>query len=355
MATVNKTIADIFAHEDLERSVLIGYYGGGNFGDELLLEVLMNLFANRGVKSLTVTYQRPERYATYHHEFGYPRIDMADKRSVLKAIFKNKNIVIGGGGLWGLDVNPNIFVLSSLLFVSRFLLRKRIYLLGVGYYGSTSRLGHVSAWLAGKSASHIVVRDQESFENFEEISRHVALDTDIAYQLSSLELASYEQDLDVLNQTIPVNGQTLFITLRRFKSHQNNTYTKRIESCLANNRDMAIIVALMEPRDVDPVGYKLISQWQRQYKNIQVADFAYNPLALFLFFKQHKEYLALIGPQFHCIITALLTGVPFLPITYDNKVLELLKQTTKAHPIQINDLSQDALQTFVNDFKRTSE
>ncbi|MBC7942950.1 polysaccharide pyruvyl transferase family protein [Candidatus Saccharibacteria bacterium] len=352
---MNKTITDIFAQEDLDRSVLIGYYGGGNFGDELLLEVLMNLFAKRGVGSLTVTYQHPERYATYHHEFGYPRIDMADKLSVFKAIVKNRNIVIGGGGLWGLDVNTNIFVLSSLLFFSRFVLRKRVYLLGVGYYNSTTRLGHVSAWLAGKSANYIVSRDQESLSNFSRVNRHVALDMDIAYQLPQLGLAPYQQDCKTLNHAAPAAGKTLFISLRRFKPHQAASYTKQIETCLANNQDLTIIVALMEPRDVDPTGYKLISKWQRQYNNVRTLEFTYNPFALFLYFKKHSKHMALIGPQFHCIITALLTGVPFLPITYDNKVLELLKNATRAQPIPIDDLSQNMVQLFINDFKRSAQ
>lgn len=352
---MSKTIADIFNTEDLEDSLLIGYYGGGNFGDELLLEVLMNLFTRRGVKSLTVTYQHPQRYKTYHHEFNYQRIDMANKLAVLRSVLKNKNIVIGGGGLWGLDVNPNIFLLSSLLFVSHFILRKRVYLLGVGYYSSTSRLGHLSAWLAGKSASHIVVRDQESLRHFKKISRHVTLDSDIAFQIPALDLAAYDRDRMQLDEAITITDTTLIITLRRFKPHQQNDYTKLIESCLTDNPDMPIIVGLLEPRAVDAEHYSLLVHWKAQYPNVQIIDFSYNPLALFLFFRQHHTQLALISPQFHAIIMALLTNVPFLPVVYDNKVIELLKQKTSSRPIQISDLTQGDLQSFIDNVKRLTE
>lgn len=352
---MNKTVADIFAKENLEHSVLIGYYGGGNYGDELLLEVLMNLFSQRDIHSLTITYQHMERYSTYHHRFGYKRIDMADKAAVIKAILKNKNIVIGGGGLWGLDVNPNIFLLSSLLFASRFLFRKRIYLLGVGYYNSTSKLGHISAWLAGKAANRIVVRDKEALQNFKKINKHISLDTDIAWAIPNLNLKPYARDLAVLDDTLQVTEDTLFITLRRFKSHQANSYVDHIEACLKANQNKNIIVGLMEPQDVDPEGYELMSKWQQQYDNVQIIDFTYNPLALFLFFKKHRRQLAFIGPQFHVILTAHLTGVPFLPLAYDNKVLELLKTITSATPLSINDISQDNLQAFVNNPGRNTQ
>lgn len=352
---MNKTIADIFKQENLEHSVLIGYYGGGNYGDELLLEVLMNLFSKHDIHSLTVTYQHMERYSSYHHRFGYKRINMADKISVIKTILKNKNIVIGGGGLWGLDVNPNIFLLSSLLFISRFILRKRVYLLGVGYYNSTSKLGHISAWLAGKAANHVVARDKEALHNFKKVSKNVSIDTDIAWAIPTLNLKPYVRDFEALNDRLVVEKETLFITVRRFKANQANSYTEHIETCLRENPDKNIIVALMEPQEVDPEGYELITKWQQQYVNVQIIDFDYNPLALFLFFKAHNQRIAYIGPQFHVILTAHLTDVSFLPLAYDNKVRELLKAIGSAHILDINNMTQESLQAFIDNPERTAK
>ncbi len=344
------TIEEILATGKLDRSVLIGYYGGGNYGDELLLEVLANRLKSNNVQDVFITYQDPALYETYHHDFGYPLIKMGDKVRLLRTIIRNKNIIIGGGGLWGLDVNPNILLLSLLLFISKWVLRKNVYLLGVGYYGSTSWYGRLSAWLAGKSAAYIVARDPETYANFKKISRRVSLDTDIAWLIPKIAPKDYERDLIRLDAMMPITSKTLFITLRRFKPKQKNEYVRLIEEYLETNQS-PVIVALMEPRSVDPMGYELAQTWQQNYTNIRIIDFSYNPMGLFLFFQKHHDTLALIGPQFHMIITAYLNKVPFLPIAYDNKVSELLKQLE--HPvIPIGALSQSNIQVFAASFHK---
>lgn len=44
------TLDELLKEHDFSDSLLLGYYGGGNFGDELLLEVLLNLFAEQKAK-----------------------------------------------------------------------------------------------------------------------------------------------------------------------------------------------------------------------------------------------------------------------------------------------------------------
>ncbi|HSX43246.1 MAG TPA: polysaccharide pyruvyl transferase family protein [Candidatus Saccharimonadales bacterium] len=344
------TIEQALRTYDFEKSVLVGYYGGGNYGDELLLEILANKLQARGIKHVTIAYQNPRTYTTFHHDFGYPRIAMYNRRQLLRTVLKNKTIVVGGGGLWGLDVNPNILLLSMLLFCSRWLLRKRVYMLGVGYYNSTSRIGNLSAWLAGKSATHIIARDSETYQNFRAVTKHVSQDTDLAWLIPALDLQPYEQDSARLMALLPVNRKTIFITLRRFRPNQKNTYLEAVEGYLASNQETDIILALMEPQDVDAEGYRLIRSWQKAYKNIRITDFSCNPLALYLFFREHQNKLAFIGPQFHMIITAYLNHVPYLPVAYDNKVLSLFQQIGQKRVIPIRTLSTSDLQAFAGKF-----
>lgn len=342
-------IIDIFKKQNLEDTVLIGYYGGGNYGDELLMEVLSNLFAKHGVKNLSIMYQTPETFKTWHHDFGYTLVPSADKKQLLKTILKNKNVVIGGGGLWGLDVNNNIFLLSMMLFIARRILGKNVYLLGVGYYSSTNKMGHRSAWLAAKAANVIFARDPETVTNFSRYNKHVHIDTDIAWYIKDLDLSVYEPQVAELEKqlTIAPQQKTLFVTLRRFNPKYKNNLTELLGNVVAKHQG-PVIVALMEPKNVDPEGYELISQWQKQHSNVQIIDFTFNPLALYLFFQKYSKQLVLVAPQFHALITAHLTGVPFMPLTYDNKSTELLKQLGYEKIYSVYELQETDITKFVS-------
>ena len=343
-------VTDILRPKTANDSLLIGYYGGGNYGDELLLEVIQNLCQKSGVQGLKVAYQYPENYTTYHHEFDYPRVDMHNKLAVFRAVLSSKRIIIGGGGLWGLDFAFNVFLLSFMLFVSRWLFGKKVYLVGVGYYGSTTRFGHVGAWLAAKSARRILARDQETFENFRKLNPRTHLDTDIAWYTERLDLSAYQQDARELDEQVHITDKTLFVALRRFQAKHRNNFTRQVESFIQNNPHKPIVVTLLEPERVDPEQHALIKNWTNVYPNVQSLSAPRNPLALLLFFQQHARQLALIAPQFHAIITAHLSGVPFMPIVYDNKVAELLGVIGQTKTIPIRELDETHLQTFANNF-----
>lgn len=343
------TLVDFLHTHDLNRSLLLGFYGGGNYGDELLMEVLAGLLQQQGRREVLIAFQHPEHYQTFHHDFGYSRVNIHDKKALLSAVLRQKRIVVGGGGLWGMDVIPNVLLMSIMLWVARWILGKKIYLLAVGYYNSTPRIGKVAAWFAGKAAHAIIARDQETYTNFRRLTKHASQDTDAAWYIDQLDLASYRADADALERALPIHGKTLFITLRRFKQNYPNPLIDVIEDCLKRNAGKPVIVALMEPRHVDPDGYKLLEQWKRAYPHIQIIDFAFNPLALFLLFRKHHNELVFIGPQFHAILSAHLTGVPYLPLAYDNKVHNLLQSIApEAAPLPVQSLRTTDVQQFID-------
>ncbi|HEU4913917.1 MAG TPA: polysaccharide pyruvyl transferase family protein [Candidatus Saccharimonadales bacterium] len=349
-------LTDVLANHNLDKSLLIGYYGGGNYGDELLLEVLANLLKQQGTTDVTITYRDPEQYAKYHHEFGYPRIDMQSRVQLLKHIVRNKNILIGGGGLWGVDMNFNTFLLSLMLFMARFVLGKRVYLLGVGYYNSTNTMGRIAAWFAGKAATAIIARDSETLDNFGKLNPNTHLDTDMAWHVSKVNLEDYRQDADEIERRLTVRSKTLVISLRRPQSkvrrHEFTAFTNAVGTFIKNNPEKPIIVALLESEAKSPEEYLQARRWVQEYPNVQLLDFPHNPLALFAFFRRHNQDLTLIGPQFHIIITAHLTGVPFAPLVYDNKVSALFDQigVTDEERVAMKDADLAAIQSFADQF-----
>ncbi len=174
---------------------------------------------------------------------------------------------------------------------------------------------------------------------------------DIAWSIEKLDLAPYVADVARLEERLHIGtaGKTIFITLRRFKDASQNHLANVVNDCLKQNSGKPVIVALMEPQHVDPAGYEQLQAWQKEYPNIQIIDFAFNPLALFLLFRKYHHNLLFIGPQFHAILSAHLTGVPYLPLAYDNKVHNLLRTIAPERtPITVETLRAGHLQKFID-------
>lgn len=349
-------LMEFVQNTNLHNSLLIGYYGGGNYGDELLMEVLGNLLMRQGTRGVTVTYQRPTTYSTMHHDFGFKVTDMHDRKAVLKSALTAKNILIGGGGLWGVDMNFNTFVLSVFLFLSRWLLGKKVYLLGVGYYRSTTRLGRLAAWLAGKAANVIFARDDESATNFRLISKHVYQDTDIAWNIPYLDLTPYEQEANLMQKNLPVGDKTLMVALRRPQAKRQSRdfvrFNGLIHWLMRTNPNRPILLVMLESESKDPELYKEARKWRRMHKHLRIIEAPYNPLTLFLYVKQNYKRLGLIAPQLHLLMTAHLNNVPFLPLSYDNKVSQMFDQIGIAPKARfaLEQVSGDDMQKFANDF-----
>ncbi len=349
-------LTEFLEHTNLDRSMLIGYYGGGNYGDELLLEVLGNLLNKQGVQDVKVTYQQPETYRKSHRDFGFELVDMFDRAAVIKSALKSKNIMIGGGGLWGVDMNFNTLILSVFLFVSRYGLRKKVYLLGVGYYDSTSWLGRVGAWFAGKAANVIFARDDETAKNFGRISKNVHLDTDIAWHARELNLEPYTQEAESLQKDLPVGSKTLMVAMRRPQSDRQKSdfvrYNKLVNWLVQSYPSKPIIMVMLESEAKDKGLYDEARALRKNHKHLRIIEAPYNPLTLFSFVKQNHQRLGLVAPQLHLIMTAHLAGVPFLPMVYDNKVSELLGQigVPAKKRLDLKEVSGGDLLEFASDF-----
>lgn len=321
---MNKQVSQLLDETNLDDSFVIGFYGGGNYGDELLFEVLQHLFHVRKYRAISFLYQNLRTLHRYHSDLGYQPVESGNKMDILQTVLHHRKIVVGGGGLWGLDVNLNILLMSAMLFFARFLLGKEVYLIGVGYYDSTNHLGHFAAWLAGKSANQILARDEETYRNFHALNPRTFLSDDIAFLLPKIH-KDVSVGLEAFERSVGrIDAPTVMISLRRFKPSQPNVYVEVIEKWLHEHRSVRVILALMEPRELDPGGFMLLKQWQREHGNAAVIDFDYNPLVLYKFFEKNHDKLSYVGPQFHVQLVAHLGGVPFLPLTYDNKVTALL-------------------------------
>lgn len=342
-------IRNFFNETDLSNSLVVGFYGGGNFGDELLMEILMNVFREYNYKNVCFYYSNPDFYNIFHHDFHYKMINGKKKITLFKSFFKIKNIVVGGGGLWGLDFNKNVFFLSLILFFSRLILMKKIYLIGVGYYNSTTFLGKIGAFFAGLASNIIIVRDTESKENFSFFKSKTFLAEDIGFLLSELDLSSYKKETRAFSKILNSDKKHVFISIRRFQKKYSNDYLKTVIDVVRRNLKINFILTTFEPREVDPVSYQTLLKLSHQQENLQFLEFRYNPIVLYLFFKQNNKNLLAILPQFHGIIIAYLAGIKFLPFSYDNKVSALFEYFNIQRYKSINSINMGDIEIFLSE------
>lgn len=347
------TIADFIRQTSLDDSLLLGYYGGGNYGDELLLEVLQNMLARQNVKRVSIAYQQPDNFARLHHDFGYHPFNLRNKMALIKASLASKCIVVGGGGLWGVDMNLNTFQMSVYLWLCRWLFGKKVYLLGVGYYRSTSRLGHLGARFAAAAANRIFTRDRESHRNFQRLAKHKTdLDQDIAWYIADLPLGAYQKAAQQLGRELGLRERTLVLATRRPQAAKQRRafarYNKLIEHYIANNPDTPIILAPLEFSRT-PDGALGIASPMSSKTHVRTLGPATNPLTVYMLFKLYHDQLILAGPQFHIMLTAYLTHVPFLPICYDNKVHELFDRigVPRAQQLAVEGVTASSLKHFM--------
>lgn len=340
------TYQQFFRQTNLEKTLLIGYYGGGNFGDELLLEVLLNVLYQRKVRQATFAYRNPAKLHDWHAAFPYRSVGSLSQ--LLLAMVKSRSIIIGGGGLWGMDVNRNVFMLCCLLFVARFIFFKDIYLLGVGYYGSTGRLGRISAWLAAKSANLIIARDTETCQRFSRLTKHVTQDTDLAFLINQLDLSVYDKSAQAIMAGLQLTNPMVYVAIRKFRGDRAGAYHQALEKTIAQNTKVNWLVSLLQPGAEYPQGQAMLERWAKYYPNVQLLSTDVNPLSLFRFFQQQSKRFRFITPQFHAIITAIICNIPYLPIVYDNKVQELLNGQQQTAGLAIEQLTSQDLSNFLN-------
>lgn len=325
-------LEEFFKETDLEQCFLVGYYGGSNFGDELLLEVLQNILKKIGVKHVSFYYSNPKIFPVYHHKYEY-RLIKSTPWNILKSVVKSKSILIGGGGLWGLDFNKNVALMSLLLFIAHYLLGKKVYLVGVGSYSSTSRLGRFFSKVAGVAANIILARDSETYGSFRRINKNTYQASDIAFLLPTLDLSIYDAELNnyALTKLVDKYKTLTLVSTRNYNdrfSASTNTqiYHEALKGFLSHTKEHVVLLFL-NASDFDPAISKYYFDLKTKYKSVvSIVEINTNPILMFQFLHTYHSKIRIIAPQYHMQLLAHITGTRFLPLRYDNKNEQLFKQ-----------------------------
>jgi polysaccharide pyruvyl transferase WcaK-like protein len=345
------TFLDFVPRAHLEGCLVVGYYGGGNYGDELLLELVLGRLKRHGVRRASFIYRSPARYRTFHRDFGYRLVDARRPWSLARALLGARSVVVGGGGLWGMDANRNVLVMSLGLFLARRLLGKPVYLLGVGHYRSAGVLGRVAAMLAAWGSTLILARDEESRAGFRRYTSRVHRDRDLACYIDDADLAWYRGQVPSVSGRVrlPARGpRAVFVGLRRFRDDRGRAYLECVQRLVARYPDRRFVIAALVPWESDVDSHRMALRMRRSHPNVSLLDFSGNPMAYLAWLREDRRRLVMISPHYHAIVAAHLNGVPLFPVVYDNKTDELLTDLGHGGGRQLDQVRVEDLCEFLD-------
>ena len=286
-------------------SLLLGYYGFGNLGDELLLQASIKILNERGIenKNIIVLSNNPEETQKNFHVESVNRWKIFE---VLKAVRKSKNLILGGGGLFQDSTSLKSCVYYwGVVRLAKFL-GLNIFALGQSIGPLNSRLSKFLTRNALRACEKIQVRDENSFN----IAKN--------FNIKNLELApDLVLKLGIRNEKLEIKREKKFllVNLRPCKNLEKfiNLIGPRVKNFNAEKKigvalsidDEKILIANQKNLCLDEI--KLLKNFDDAEKIFSSASTA-------------------IGMRLHFGVLAKIFEIPVTLMPYDIKVSEFARQ-----------------------------
>lgn len=282
-----------------KKVVISGYYGADNFGDESILETLIQRL-KKAEADITVFSTNPEKTAKTHNVKAVKSFAIG---KVIKTIAKSDVLISGGGSLLQ-DVTSvkSLFYYLFVIFVAQFL-KKDVIIFAQGIGPISNKTGEFFAKKLLKKCRWVSVRDEKSLFLLRGWGVKTELVCDPLYDLE-------------LTGANPENR--VGIQLRSFK-----TLTEKLLITLANRvaidfPDKEIeIYSLQDSNDLE-VCKHFESLLLAVNPNLKTNVISGKTPKEIIKLMANLEYL--IAMRFHAILIALKYGVKTLAINYDYKV-----------------------------------
>lgn len=216
------------------KAAILGYYGFGNLGDELLLTACIDMFTRCGLSrdSLVVLSNDP---AQTSRNFGVDSVNRWKFREVVRALRQSQTLLLGGGGLFQDKTSVKSCVWYwAIVRLAKFL-GCNVWALGQSVGPLRSRVSRVFAGNALRLCKAVHVRDENSYRLAESLGcRNVIKGCDLVLTLKT--------DSDSSRK----NGSCMLVNLR--PSEELDAFVKIIAPQLEGRR---VIGAALSDEDID--------------------------------------------------------------------------------------------------------
>jgi polysaccharide pyruvyl transferase WcaK-like protein len=304
--------------------VVIGNYGGGNLGDEAMLDVLVELILQRlGKIKIVVPSRRPDMIRSLHpNPLVYPVTKM---QGVLQALLCG-TLIVGGGTIFSTFSGPGVMTTTIIAIIRKILLRKKVYFYGIGYSSSTSHFLSILAKLAFKLADGIYVRDSISQETLSRI-----LKRKLVLQIPELGLflkrgSSLPDELVYMakNRQGPLVGISL-MHIAWLDYDQIIDSIKGFMEYLYSKHNAIFCFLTFQPRVIDyydawrsdeEIGQMIVDRLPEQIRaNCRVLGACSGSDTLRII----DEVESIISMRYHCLVFAYAQGKPYVAISFEDK------------------------------------
>lgn len=219
--------------EEFERVWLMGAYGNGNVGDDMLGDVSRRSLQSAGFK--------PKLFAGEF--FPFYRDSDHGRRAIVSALQRRDLLLIAGGGLLNDHFGYGFLKLFASLAVVLRLKGVKFSFVGIGVEGFSTKLGAVLARVALDLASSVSVRDLPSKKNIEEIGGRADSIPDLGWLARRhLPVASSHGLRDIVVLSIAVENEAM--------RHRREAIVKSAVAEVLNRTDKDVVLVAMQTSTV---------------------------------------------------------------------------------------------------------
>ncbi len=302
--------------------LISGYYGFNNLGDEAILESILNWFVLRDDIHPVVLSVNPKATAEM---FGVDAIHRNNIFQLIGRMAGSPLLIQGGGGLLQDKTSSRslMYYLGVLLLGS--VTGRRLVAFGQGI-GPLE--GEFAPLLTGEFLSQcdmVAVRDFTSFSFCQQrmpLKANIQLMADAAFMLEAADPDIVEDIFIQENLDLPPKPLVAFCVRGPMKDRRQITAIARtINMTLEELGGGVVLFPFHHPHDL-----KYAEEIRKLVENR-------DDLMIFKGIYKPSEALGVLGKcdlvvgmRLHSIIFAALQGVPFVPVSYDPKIDELIKE-----------------------------
>ena len=340
--------------------MVFGNYGGGNIGDEALLESTLSLLKKQGIAlhNISVLSKNPD--GIKFNKLKYFKYSFRHPSSLIKLLFvlnKTDLLLIGGGGIidFSHDASIPIYCLTPVLLAK--MLRKKVAFLGVSCSISpksnlSSKILKQFIALVLNRVDALLVRDIDSKTNLEKINvRDVKVCVDLVFNFAPTAKQTKDRIVafnlrpwffDKLGSKITQTGSEK-ATSRRFAQTIAD-----LADYLISQYGIKIIFVPFSFGESEENDLKICEITRSLMRNKQNTEIFSDPMTFSNYWDLLRRVQLSVGMRYHFLAFSALAGTPIIGIAYNAKIYALSK-ALRSNAIPASNMDPNCLKKLIDE------